>query len=158
MSKQQLMNAMDTKRMLAMLYSDLKVEESGTPAENDANAIYGTYIDDDDVPVSLAVIDRGFAAHLGAALTLIPPGTASDAAATGDFSKEIMDNVREVLNILSRILMDGTSPHLRFAEVRMTRGDLTGPEQAVMDGIAARLDMRMEVPGYGGGLCSLVTL
>lgn len=158
MSKQVLMNAMDTKRMLAMLYDNLKVEESGEQVEADDNAIYGTYIDDNDVPVSLVVADRKFAAYLGGALTLMPPDTANAAAESGDFNATIMSNVREVFNILSRIYMDGSSPHLRFAEVRMNKGELTGEEQNVMNNIAARLDMRMEVPGYGAGLCSLVTL
>lgn len=158
MSKQVLMNAMDAKRMLAMLYTDLKVEESGTAVENDPNAIYGTYIDDNDVPVSLAVIDRKFAAYLGSALTLVPPATAEASASSGEFSDIVIANVREILNILSRIYMEGTSPHLRFAETRMTKGDLTPAEQSVLDNTAARLDMKMEVPGYGAGLCSLLTL
>ena len=158
MSKQILMNAMDTKRMLAMLYSDLKVEESGVSVENDANALYGTYIDDNDVPVSLCVIDRDFAAYLGSALTLVPADTAKASAASGDYSETVMGNIREVLNILSRIYMEGSSPHLRFAEVRRNAGELTPDEQSVLQNIAARLDMRMEIPGYGAGCCSLITL
>lgn len=158
MAKQVLMNAMDAKRMLAMLYTDLKVEESGTAVENDANAIYGTYIDDNDVPVSLAVIDRDYAAYLGSALTLVPPATAQASAQSGEYSDVVMGNIREILNILSRLYMEGSSPHLRFAEVRMTKGDLTPDEQRIVDNVAARLDMKMEVPGYGAGLCSLITL
>lgn len=158
MSKQVLMNAMDTKRMLAMLYSDLKVEESGVKVEEDPNAIYGTYIDDSDVPVSLVAVDRDFAAYLGSALTLVPLETAKASADSGEFSELMVGNVREVMNILSRILMEGSSPHLRFAEYRKSAAELTGDEQAVVQNIAARLDMKIEIPSYGAGLCSLITL
>ena len=158
MSKQVLMNAMDAKRMLAMLYTDLNVSESSNAVENDPNAIYGTYIDDNDVPVSLVVVDRNYTAYLGAALTLVPPATANDMAASGQFNDIVIANVREIMNILSRLYMEGSSPHLRFAEIRMSKAELKPAEQAVLDGVAARLDMSMDVPGYGAGLCSLVTL
>ena len=69
-----------------------------------------------------------------------------------------MGNVREVFNILSRVYMDGSSPHLRFAEVRMSRGELAASELPVIEGCAARLDMEFTVPDYGSGKCSLITL
>ena len=158
MSKQVLMNAMDTKRMLAMLYPDLKVDGVDVKVEEDSNALYGTYIDDSDVPVSVCAIDRNFVAYLGSALTMVPKATADASAEGGDFSDIVIDNVREVLNILSRILMEGSSPHLRFAELRRSSADLTAEEQAIVQSPAARLDMKIELPNYGAGHCSLITL
>ena len=158
MAKQRLMTAMDTKQMLVMLYPDLKVTECDAPVEQGENAIFGTYIDDDDVPVSLCAVDWAFAANMGSALTMVPPQTAAAAAESGQFSDVVMGNMREVFNILSRVYMDGSSPHLRFAEVRMSRGELAPSELPVIEGCAARLDMEFTVPDYGSGKCSLITL
>lgn len=158
MSKQQLANAMDTKRMLSMLYSDLEVAASEVHVEQDANTLYGTYIDDNDQPVSLCAFDRSFGAFLGAALTMVPKDTAADVAASGNFPDSIMDNTREVMNILSRIFMEGSSPHLRFSAIRASRAELTPAEAAILDNAGARLDMEMTVPAYGTGHCSLITL
>ncbi len=158
MSKQRLMTAMDTKRMLATLYPELAVAETEMPIERDDSAIYGTYIDDADEPVSLCAVDWAFAAHLGSALTMIPAPTAASAAKTGDFSDTMTANLREVFNILSRLYMDGSSPHLRFAELKTNRTALSAGEANVIDQCAARLDLRIEIPGYGAGNCSLITL
>ncbi len=158
MAKQTLMTAMDAKRMLAIMYTDLKVEESGKPIESEEHSIFGTYIDDNDVPVSLMVVDRSFAAFMGGAMTLVPQHSAQEALESGDFPPAIIGNLREVMNIFSRFYMEGSSPHLRFAELRMTVGELTPAEQSVLSGAADRLDMKMDVPGYGGGYCSLITL
>ena len=158
MAKQILMNAMDTKRMLSMLFSELKVEETDVQAEADPNALYGTYWDDNDVPVSLVACDREFAAALGAAMTLVPPDAAKAAAASGDFPESILGNVREIMNILSRLYMEGSAPHLRFVETKLSVGDLSPGETEVLNNVAARLDMKITVPNYGGGNCSLITL
>lgn len=158
MAKQRLMTAMDTKQMLLMLYPDLAVRECDTAVEQGQQVIYGTYIDDDDVPVSLCAVDWAFGANLGAALTMVPPQTAATVAETGQFPDVVMGNLREVFNILSRIYMDGSSPHLRFAEVRMGKDALTADEAAIIDSCGARLDMEFSVPDYGAGNCSLITL
>lgn len=158
MSKQVLMNAMDTKRMLAMLYPDIKVAEVDTKVEEDPHAMFGTFISDEDEPVSLCAFDRAFAGYLGAALTMVPQETATAAAESGEYSDIIKANVGEVLNILSRIYMEGSSPHLRQAATRWSASELTPAEQAIIDNCAARLDMKMEIPGYGAGCCSLITL
>ena len=158
MSRQVLMNAMDTKRMLAMLYPDIKVENSDVKVEEDPNAMFGTYVSDEDEPVSLCVFDRAFGGYLGAALTLVPPETAAAAAQSGEYSDVIKASIGEVINILSRIYMEGSSPHLRQAPTRWSAAELTPAEQAILQNCGARLDMRMEIPGYGAGHCSLVTL
>jgi len=158
MAKQRLMTAMDTKQMLVMLFPDLDVSESDQTVEQTQQVVFGTYIDDNDVPVSLCAIDWPLAAGLGAALTLVPADTAASAAETGQFSETIMGNLREVFNILSRAFMDGSSPHLRFAEVRMGREALNADEAAILDGCAARMNMKLIVAGYGVGHCSMLTL
>jgi hypothetical protein len=157
MAKQRLMNANDAKRMLAMLFDELQVQPSSTVVEGDPTAFIGTYIDDDDVAVSLVACDRAFCAALGAAMTLVPPDAAKEAAATGDFPEAILANVREIMNILSRLYMEGSSPHLRFAELK-TLSQLNEAEQNVMNNVADRLDMTMTIPTYGGGNLSLITL
>ena len=158
MARQTLLGASDALSMLSMLYPDLKVALSDVAVENDEQAFFGTYIDDDDTPVALCAVDRAYAAFLGAALTLIPAETAQEMAVSGDLNDGAVANLKEVMNILSRLYMGGTSPHLRFANIRMNKGELTEPEAAILSNCAARLDMKMAVPNYGIGQCSLISL
>lgn len=158
MAQQILANVLDAKRMLTPLYNGLTVEASDVKVEENDAALFAVYIDDNDVPASLVAFDRHYCAYMGGALTMVPPDAANEAAASGEFTELVMGNIHEVMNILSRLFMEGTSPHLRLGEVRRSAADLAPAEKAILDGAADRLDMKMSLPQYGDSYCSLITL
>ncbi|MEE4202080.1 MAG: hypothetical protein V2I45_00490 [Halieaceae bacterium] len=158
MAKQMLANVLDAKRMLTPLYNGLGVEASDVKVEENDAALYAVYIDDNDAPASLVAFDPHYCAYMGGALTMVPADAANEAASSGEFSELVMGNIHEVMNILSRLFMEGTSPHLRLGEVRRSAADLTDAEKAVLEGAADRLDMKMTLPQYGDAHCSLITL
>lgn len=158
MAKQILANAIDAKRMLAPLYNGLSVEKADVKVEENAAALYAVYIDDNDEPVSVVAFDPHYCAYMGGALTMVPADAANEAAASGQFSELVMGNTHEVMNILSRLFMEGTSPHLRLGKIRRSAEELEPGEKAVVDNMADRLDMKMSLPQYGDAYCSLLTL
>lgn len=158
MAKQQLASVLDAKRMLAPLYNGLTVDASDVKVEENDAALYAVYVDDENAPVSLCVIDPFFCAYMGGALTMVPPDAAKEAASSGSFSELVLGNIQEVMNILSRLYMEGSSPHLRLASVRKSAGELSDDEKAVAANAADRLDMKMGLPQYGDSCCSLLTL
>jgi hypothetical protein len=158
MAKQLLASVLDCKRMLAPLYNGLTVEAAGVKVEENDAALYAVYIDDENNPVSLCAFEPKFCAYMGGALTMVPADAANEAAESASFSDLMMGNIHEVMNILSRLYMEGSSPHLRLSFVRKSAADLTDAEKAVMGSVADRLDMKMGLPQYGESHCSLLTL
>lgn len=158
MAQQQLMTALDCKRMLAPLYNGLTVVPGDAKCEENDASLYAIYIDDNDKPVALCAFDPHFCAYMGGALTMVPVDAANEAAANASFTELVMGNIHEVMNILSRLYMEGTSPHLRLSVVKKGASELTDDEQAIASGPADRLDMKMTLPQYGESSCSLLTL
>ena len=141
----------EVKQMLGMLYDDgLTVQSAAAlPTESGSKSLVALYIDDDDQPVTACACDYSFTAFAGAALTKIPKGGAEDAASSGDFSEMMLNNLNEVMNICSRLLMSNSSPHLRL--------DKTIPiseAEAAISGSGAdttSVGFSVNIPSYGNG-------
>ena len=151
-------SADDVKRMLSMMYDGLKVDPGDPVATDGGKCVVAIYISDEDVPLGAVVADYPFAAFTGAALTRIPPGGAEDAAESGDLGESILDNVKEVFNICSRLLMDDSSTHLRLGPVYESYAEVPDAEKAVVEGAASRADFSVDVPNYGTGNVSFLGL
>jgi hypothetical protein len=117
---------------------------------SDSGGYVGTYDADDGSLAGACVCDAALATYASSALSLIPKGGAQQALADGELSAMMRSNLREVLNILSRLLMSTRTPHLRFG--RVCRGDELGADaQATIEAMAARAAFAVGVPGYGSG-------
>jgi hypothetical protein len=108
----------------------------------------GTYVDDSGKLAGLCLCDLGLASSMGAALALIPAGAAAETVRVGTLSGEMMDNLREVLNVMASLF---GGPHVRFSA-------LVAPPTAPPAEVAAlaarpgsRLDLDVAVAGYLGG-------
>lgn len=140
----------DMRRMLAMMYDDLECGDGTAVSEDGDKCVVAIYLSDDDQPIAAALCDYKFAAFTGAALTRIPPGGAEDAADEKDLGESILENVQEVFNICSRLLMTADSPHLRLGKVY--EGVDTVPEaEAALFASSERVHLKADVPNYGEG-------
>lgn len=142
----------ELRQLLDMMYdADAVVRKIDTPAELSDPLLYvGLYQADDGALGGACVCDPALATFAGAALSLIPKSAAQQALAEGELSAMMRSNLREVLNIFSRLLMNSRTPHLRFN--RLSRGnELQAPEQETLGGMVARVGFEVEVPGYGSG-------
>jgi hypothetical protein len=112
-----------------------------------------------DAGLRLAAVvgmDLSLAVFSGAALGLLPPGGAQDAVAKGQLSPMLAENVGEVCNVLNGLINREGMPHVRlyqtFAPGESPPTDAAGQLLA----LGRRLDLKVEVAGYGSGKFSMV--
>ena len=136
---------------LQLLFGDdVKIEKGTTLAP--AKSYIGTFVDDDGKLVGGCVADINFAAYAGAAMSMLPKGAADDAIKSKAVTEVMTGNLGEVFNILSRVVMDESSDHLRYQAV-------LGPEAdtQVSDTIKALTEnaFAVNIPKYGKGQLSI---
>lgn len=72
-------------------------------------------------------------------------------------SGELPETLRETTNVLSRLLMNDDTPHLRLAQV--TPSEATLPAQAaLLPRLVQRADVQITIEDYGSGTLTLLTL
>jgi len=138
------------RRMLSMMYRGFSVSEGDPVSEDGEKCVVAIFLSDDDQPIAAALADYRFAAFMGAGLTMIPPGGAEDAADQRDLGDPILENVQEVFNICSRLLMHGDSPHLRLGKVYEGVDTVPENEKAVLAS-SERVHLKADVGNYGDG-------
>ena len=124
-------------------------------ARNRENLV-GTYVTDEGHAAALIMVDLAAAARLGAALGLAPR-TAADAAIKGGLLPvQLGENVAEVLNVAASLFNADGAPHLRLASVY--GGDVPAPAEvaAWAKSFVPRLDLELDVAGYGTGTWSIL--
>ena len=146
----------EVKSMMGMLFDGLEVEAGAAVTGVDEGNIIGTYIDADDQLAALCVCDIEFAAFAGCSLTMLPKGGAEDIILCKEPSPAVMDNLGEVMNILSRLFIRETTPHLRYDKL-YTKDDITEEIRALLAGPAGRVDLKMDIANYGPGNLSLIS-
>jgi hypothetical protein len=104
-----------------------------------------------------AVIGLGFSltAFVGAAIGLIPPGGAEACIEDKEISKMIGENAIEVCNVLASLINHEGAARLKLHQTFLPGN--TPPNDAVAHLLALgrRLDLTIDVGGYGSGLLSL---
>lgn len=149
----------EVRQMLGMLFgNDLKISAADTmsvePAPGKAAAVF---VADDGTPVTACVCDMQFAAFAGAALTRIPKGGAEDAARSGELTANMLGNLHEVMNICSRLFMSASSPHLKLDKLYASAAELPENAKSILGSIKGRLDLKVNIPGYGDGHLSFLS-
>jgi len=151
-------NVATVHSILGMLFDGLQVKPGGTfdktPA---AGALFGVFIGDGNVPVALCGADLNLASSLAAALSMLPPGVAKEAAKTRDFEGTMQDNLREIMNICTRLVLDANSPHLKLEQVYACKS-LPAAAAAILGTASGHCEFQLQLPKYGGGVLSLLSV
>ncbi len=114
------------------------------------------YVDPSMKVNALCVLDLGASAYTSAALALLPPGGAKDAVEEdGELTAMLTEALHEVVNVLSALFNVPGAPHSKLHASYAPGDDLPG-DVAGMLAAFNRLDLAVEVPGYGKGRLSLV--
>jgi hypothetical protein len=101
-------------------------------------------------------MDLGAAAYTGAALALLPPGGAQDAVEEdGELTGMLVEALHEVVNVLASLLNAPGAPHSRLYKLYAPGEDLPADIQGMLANVN-RLDLGLQVPGYGRGALSFV--
>ncbi len=116
------------------------------------------FVADGGEPVALCGADANLAATLGAAFSMLPVAAAKDAAKTRELTPVMIENMREIMNICTRLVMD---EYLAAFEAR----------SALSEQIAARRrrrhcwrhrpgrrEFQVQLPKYGGGVLTFLTV
>jgi len=126
-----------------------------TPAPGKPVAV-AVYVDPQMAINALCVMDLGAAAYTGAALALLPPGGAQDAVEEdGELTSLLVDALHEVVNVLSALFNTPGAPHSKLHKLYAPGDDLPGDIAGMLANFN-RIDLAIEVPGYGKGGISFV--
>lgn len=128
----------------------------GVKLERNRENLVGTYVTDEGRVNALVMVDVACAARVGAALGLTPKGTADDAVKQGILPVQLGENVAEVLNVAASLFNTDGAPHLRLLSVY--GGDIPAPADVVQwsKRFTPRVDLELDVSGYGSGIWSVV--
>jgi hypothetical protein len=126
-----------------------RLGESGTLA---------VYVDDATIVRAVMVADLPLSAYAGAAIGLVPVAGAEEAIELKLLPQSLEENLYEVLNISASLLNAEGLPHLRLYQM-YAPGNLPPAEVSACARImGGRLDLTVEIAGYGRGRLSVVVL
>ena len=114
-------------------------------------SVVGVFKRDDGAVAALVMLDVALAANASAALVLIPPGVAGESARSGKLSENLYENVKEVLNVCSRLFAVPGTPHVRMKGTHLVPPPAPAEIAGMLGKPNSRLDLEINVPGYAGG-------
>jgi hypothetical protein len=150
--------AKDVRDMLAGLVGKEVSVSPGVPVTPEPNrpVTVAIYTAPDMSVNALCLMDLGASAYTAAALALLPPGGAQDAVEEDkELSPMLLEALHEVVNVLSALLNTPGAPHSKLNKLVADGDEVPGDIVGMLAGFN-RLDLAIEVPGYGKGAISLV--
>jgi hypothetical protein len=155
MSSVPLPDAAQIKDLLGFLFDGLTVKPAAKLDASAASASFvAVYVTDDGAPRALCACDLSFAAYTGAALSMLPPAAAKDAIKSQALTSTMSDNLHEVMNICTRLILKDGSPHLRLQQVFAAK-QVPAPAAAIT-GSKTRVDFEVGVGKYGNGAFAVI--
>ena len=150
--------AKDVKDMLSGLVGKPVAVTPGapvTPTEKNPVSV-AVYVDPGMAITAICVMDLGASAYTAGALALLPPGGCRDAV-EGDRALPPLhaEALHEVVNVLSALLNTPGAPHSKLYKLYAAGEDLPGDVAGMLADLN-RIDVALEVPGYGKGGLSFV--
>ena len=150
--------AKDVKDMLSGLLGKAVAVNPGppvTPTEKSPVSV-AVYVDPGMAINALCVMDLAASAYTAGALALLPPGGCQDAVEEdGELTSMLVEALHEVVNVLSAMFNVPGAPHSKLHKLYAPGEDLPGDVAGMLANFN-RIDLAIEVPGYGKGGLSLV--
>ncbi len=152
--------AAEVSKTLVMLFGGNVPATPGKPVDTKPSAgnIIASYIDDEGKVVAAFACDLPFAANAGSALSMMPASAAKDAIKTKKLESAMIDNLYEVANILSTLLMNDKTPHLRIASLYPEVGKVPPEVREMLSAAKGHVDFTVNIPRYGNGCMSLLVI
>lgn len=105
--------------MIKMILGVDAKAKSGAATTAKTVSYVASYVDKEGATVATCACALPTAAALGCALSMIPPGGAESMVEDKELTKTASDNLYEVMNIFSSLLMDDRSAHLKLTTVEL---------------------------------------
>jgi hypothetical protein len=145
----------DVRDLLESLFGkDITVAPGEPVSLNDKPAV-AVYVDPMMATTALCLIDISLAAWLAGALALLPKGGLEDAIEEGELSQGHLEAVYEVVNIAASMFNGEGINHSKLYKLHAPGESIPGD----IAGLAAafnRIDLEVDVAGYGSGKLSIV--
>src|SRR5580693_3705404 len=104
--------------LLGLLFDGFEVKPGGTFDQSAAGgAWFGVFVADGGEPVALCGADANLAATFGAALSMLPVALVKESVKSRELSAVMRENLHEVMNICTRLVLDETTPHLKLDQI-----------------------------------------
>jgi hypothetical protein len=150
--------AKDVKDMLSGLVGKEVAVSTGAPVTPtpEKPVAVAVYVDPYLALNAICVLDLGASAYTAGALALLPPGGCQDAVEEdGELTALLVEALHEVVNVLSALFNTPGAPHSKLHKLYAPGDDLPGDIAGMLANFN-RIDLAVEVPGYGKGGLSLV--
>jgi hypothetical protein len=148
-------NPKDVRDLFESLFGKDVVVAPGEPVSLNDKVAVAVYVDPTMATTALCLVDIRLAAWLAGALALLPKGGLEDAIDEGELSQGHLEAVYEVVNIAASLFNGAGINHSKlyklYAPGEALPGDIAGLAAAFN-----RIDLRVDVAGYGAGNLSIV--
>ncbi len=147
----------DVRDMLAGLVGRNVTVTPGAPVTPgpDRPVAVAVYVAPDMSVNALCLMDLGAAAYTAGGLALLPPGGCQDAVEEGELSDMLVEALHEVVNVLSALFNVAGAPHSKLHKLYAPGEEVAGDLAGMLAGYN-RIDLGVDVQGYGKGSLSLV--
>lgn len=147
-------NKEEIYEMLSLLLGDdITVEYRRKPMDLTDKQV-AIYADADGNPGAICCCDAAFAAFSGGAITMMPVAITQEAAEYDDLTDIMIQNLYEVMNICTRLVINDETPHLKLTTVSRSQEVEEAVNALVSTG--NRGDYEIEIPKYGKGTLSFL--
>ena len=148
-------NPKDVRDLFESLFGKDVTVAPGEPVSLNDKPAVAVYVDPTMATTALCLLDISLAAWLAGALALLPKGGLEDAIDEGELSAMHLEVVYEVVNVAAALLNGGGVTHSKlyklYAPGEVVPGDLAGLAVGFN-----RIDLEVDVAGYGSGSLSIV--
>jgi hypothetical protein len=134
---------------------DVDLKDGVPPAARTTNVV-AVYVTDRLATSALVIADLECAARVGGALGMVPRIAVDEAIAARDLTPTLHDNCYEVLNVLASVFNVPHAPHVRLYEMYGPKEVLPGDVAALGAVTGSRMDVALQIAGYGAGTLSIV--
>jgi hypothetical protein len=126
------------------------------PLPQASTNVVAVYVNDKVNMSAVIVTDLDLAAGMGGALGMLPIGGVEDAIEDGELPELMRDNCYEVLNVLAAVFNVGEAQHVRLYQMFGPGDDVPADVRQLAYAVGGRMDVTLDITGYGSGRLSVV--
>lgn len=121
-------------------------------------ALVGVYVTDEDLLGAVVACELPLAGRLGAALGSVPVAEVEQSLMAGRLSPDLAENAHEVLNVVAAAFEAPGAPPLKLRRVHAVGEQLPAEVAPTLTYVVRRVDLQVQVAGYGGGRLSVISI
>ena len=148
-------NPKDVRDLFESLFGKDVTVAPGEPVSLNDEPAVAVYVDPTMATTALCLLDISLAAWLAGALALLPKGGLEDAIDEGELSQGHLEAVYEVVNIAASMFNGEGINHSKLYRL-YAPGESVPADIAGLAAAFQRLDLEVDVAGYGSGSLSIV--